>query len=80
MGNRVDGSARVLAAADGRPIPGLYAAGNCSSSVYPGGYPGAGGTIGPGMTFGYVAAQHVLADRESSRTVEAVSPTPEPAR
>jgi 3-oxosteroid 1-dehydrogenase len=63
---RVNGRAEVLAAATGLPIPGLYAAGNCSSSVYPGGYPGAGGTIGPGMTFGYVAARCVLADRAAA--------------
>ncbi|MEC3953184.1 3-oxosteroid 1-dehydrogenase [Nocardia sp. CDC153] len=50
-----DASARVLNAA-GAVIPGLFAAGNCSSAVMGHSYAGAGSTIGPAMTFGYVAA------------------------
>lgn len=39
------------------PIQGLYACGNCSSAVMGHSYAGAGSTLGPAMTFGYVAAE-----------------------
>ncbi|MBN9177465.1 MAG: FAD-dependent oxidoreductase [Microbacterium sp.] len=54
-GVMTDGEARALDA-DGRPIPGLYAVGNVSDSAYGAGYPGAGATLGPLMTMGYLAA------------------------
>ncbi|MDX3747872.1 3-oxosteroid 1-dehydrogenase [Streptomyces sp. AK08-02] len=54
-GLRTDARARVLRA-DGTAIPGLYAAGNASAAVMGHSYAGAGSTIGPAMTFGYVAA------------------------
>lgn len=54
----IDECARVLRA-DGTPIPGLYAIGNSSASVMGNTYPGPGSTIGPAMTFGYVAAKHI---------------------
>jgi 3-oxosteroid 1-dehydrogenase len=50
-----DERARVLRA-DGSVIEGLYAAGNCSSAVMGNTYAGPGATIGPAMTFGYLAA------------------------
>jgi 3-oxosteroid 1-dehydrogenase len=56
-GLRTDEHARVLRA-DGTPIAGLYAAGNASASVMGHSYAGAGATIGPAMTFGYLAALH----------------------
>ena len=43
---------------NGDPIPGLYVGSNTMSAVTGGGYGGAGGTIGPGMTFGYLAGRH----------------------
>ncbi|MGK2908200.1 MAG: FAD-dependent oxidoreductase [Sphingobium sp.] len=41
-----------------RPIPGLYASGNCTAAVIPT-YPGAGATLGPAMVFAYQAAKHM---------------------
>ena len=57
-GLRTDERARVLRA-DGTAIPGLYAAGNASASMMGHSYPGAGATIGPAMTFGYIAGNDV---------------------
>lgn len=53
-----DEHARVLRE-DGSIIAGLYATGNTSAAVMGRSYAGAGATIGPAMTFGYVAAQHI---------------------
>ena len=59
-GLRTDERARVLRG-DGTPIEGLYAAGNASASVMGHSYAGAGATIGPAMTFGYIAARTMAA-------------------
>lgn len=50
-----DGTGRVLRE-DGGVIPGLYAVGNLAGSVMGYSYPGAGATLGPAMTFGWLAA------------------------
>ena len=55
-----DEHARVLRE-DGSVIDGLYATGNTSASVMGNDYAGPGATIGPAMTFGYVAARHIAA-------------------
>jgi succinate dehydrogenase/fumarate reductase flavoprotein subunit len=57
-GLRGDAHARVLDRG-GRPIPGLYAAGNDLASVMGGNYPGGGITLGPAMVFGWIAAHHL---------------------
>ena len=46
---------------EGRPIAGLYAVGNDAASVMGGTYPAAGITIGPALTFGYIAGRHMSA-------------------
>ena len=63
-----DEHARVLRE-DGSVIAGLYATANTSAAVMGRSYAGAGATIGPAMTFGYVAAQHI--SENSKREVTA---------
>lgn len=59
----------------GAAIPGLYAVGNDRASIMGGNYPGAGITLGPIMTFGYLTAQHLAqsfrpqADKPSQQEV-----------
>ena len=57
-GPKTNGNAQVLDW-DGNPIAGLYAAGNAMAGVLGEAYGGAGGTLGPGMTFGYIAGRHL---------------------
>jgi len=52
-----DCSARVLRE-DGSVIEGLYATGTTTAAVMGRTYPGAGCSIGPSFTFGFVAAKH----------------------
>jgi succinate dehydrogenase/fumarate reductase flavoprotein subunit len=54
-----DERTRVLDA-EGKPIRGLYAVGNDAASIMGGNYPGAGITLGPALTFGYVAAMQMV--------------------
>ncbi|MEU6621067.1 FAD-dependent oxidoreductase [Streptomyces litmocidini] len=59
-----DATARVLRE-DGTPIDGLYASGNVSSAVMGETYPGPGATIGPAMTFSWLAAGHIARTRSA---------------
>jgi succinate dehydrogenase/fumarate reductase flavoprotein subunit len=67
-----DEHARVLRE-DGSVIGGLYATGNTSAAVMGRTYAGAGATIGPAMTFGYIAARHIAS--ASGKSPDAVSST-----
>lgn len=72
-----DPHARVLDDA-GQTIAGLYAAGNDMSSIMGGRYPSGGITLGPAMTFGFIAA-HDLAGRNlptASHASAAIHPPP----
>ncbi|MDC2971771.1 FAD-binding protein [Gammaproteobacteria bacterium] len=53
----IDSNARVLDTSK-NPISGLYACGNCTTALLPK-YPGPGSTLGPAMTFGYLAAKDI---------------------
>jgi succinate dehydrogenase/fumarate reductase flavoprotein subunit len=46
---------------DGDVIEGLYAAGNAMGSVMGMTYGGHGGTLGPGLVFGYLSGRHAAA-------------------
>jgi glycine/D-amino acid oxidase-like deaminating enzyme len=61
LGLETDDSARVLGP-DGHAVERLYACGNDMNSVMKGAYPGPGITLGPALTFGYLAVQALLAD------------------
>ncbi len=63
-GLRTDRNARVLDVT-GRPIPGLYAAGNTMAAVSGTVYPGGGNPIGASMLFSHLAALH-MANRETA--------------
>lgn len=57
-GPRINENGQVISLR-GKAIPGLYSAGNAAMGILGSAYPGAGGTIGPALTFGYLAGIHV---------------------
>lgn len=57
-GLRVNPQGQVLDG-QGQPIAGLYAGGNDMNSLMGGHYPAGGITLGPAMTFGFIAAHHM---------------------
>lgn len=70
VGLVTDTRARVLGA-DDAPIPGLYAIGNEAASIMGGTYPGPGITLGPALTFAYIAARDAAAPAETEETIHA---------
>ena len=58
IGLKTDVHARVLNK-NGTAIAGLYACGNDMGSIMNGNYPGPGITLGPALTFGYIAGRHL---------------------
>ncbi|MER7274647.1 FAD-binding protein [Dactylosporangium sp. NPDC000244] len=60
-GVRTDERARALRP-DGSAISGLYATGNASATIMGRSYAGAGATLGPAMTFAYIAANDLAND------------------
>jgi len=70
-----DPDARVLRA-DGSAIEGLYASGNVTSSVMGTDYAGPGATLGPAMTFAYLAIEHIAAGTgDEARTATSQRPS-----
>ena len=61
-----DEYARVLKP-DNSPIPGLYAIGNSTASVFGRCYPAAGASIAASFTFGFIAAHHSAGTKELER-------------
>ena len=57
-GLATDAQARVLRA-DGSAVAGLFACGNDMNSTMNGAYPGPGITLGPALTFGFIAAMRL---------------------
>lgn len=66
-----DEHARVLRE-DGSPVAGLYAVGNTADAVMGPTYAGAGSTLGPAMTFAYIAARDIAA-QAATATVKAAA-------
>jgi 3-oxosteroid 1-dehydrogenase len=60
-----DANAQVLDR-DGKPMAALYASGNVTASVMGSEYPGPGVTLGPAMTFAYIAVEHAARRRTNA--------------
>ncbi len=72
-GLATDASCRVVTR-DRTVVPGLYAVGNDAASIMGGNYPGAGITLGPAVTFGYVAGMTLARAGEQAPAVSAAPP------
>jgi succinate dehydrogenase/fumarate reductase flavoprotein subunit len=72
-GLRIDRDARVKAARTGAIIPGLYAVGNVAAGIFGQTYPGGGCTLGPNITFGYLAGRSAASESpRNSESLEAL--------
>ncbi|WP_454874506.1 FAD-dependent oxidoreductase [Paraburkholderia xenovorans] len=65
-GPRTNAKAQVMSVRN-EPIPGLYAAGNVAASIAGPSYYGVGGTLGPAMTWGYLAGISAANEAGQSR-------------
>ncbi|GGB94873.1 FAD-binding dehydrogenase [Marinobacterium zhoushanense] len=68
MGMQTNQHAQVLDT-EKQPIEGLYAVGTDMASIMGGTYPAGGINLGPGMTFGYIAANHVALQLQSKNRI-----------
>ena len=66
-GPKTNGRSQVLRP-DGTVIPGLYGAGNCVASIAGDGYLSLGSTLGPALTFAYLAAKNVVEEPQRDLT------------
>lgn len=65
----------------GEVVPGLFAVGNDRASIMGGNYPGAGITLGPAMTFGYITGRFIAGMDSPARQAQAAEePTPKEVR
>jgi len=67
-GLRTDENARVLDSLS-RPIPGLYAVGNDAASLFGGNSAAGGSTLGPALTFGFIAGKFIAETNERNIAV-----------
>jgi succinate dehydrogenase/fumarate reductase flavoprotein subunit len=71
-GPRTNTNGQVLGN-EGEPIPGLYGVGNCVASPSAQGYWAGGGTLGPILTFGYLAGEHAARQPRRAPTLQATA-------
>jgi hypothetical protein len=76
----VSGSHGEVLDHENRPIPGLYACGNDMNSPVGGRYIGAGITLGPALTFGYLAAMSIAGSEHAEADSASLSPASSTSR
>lgn len=72
-GLETDARAQVIRQ-DGSVIDGLYAVGVDANPAFRGAYPGGGASLGPTMTFAYLAARHIAAQHPVDAAAGAAAP------